>query len=148
MGEFIMSYNPFTKSAFGQSTDRLNQNQTGSSIPKGTPVMLTSSGMALIDVSNESNVDALAGVVKADVIDSTNGAIVSSGTIENLVTSFAAGSTVYINKLGLLTNVKPTIGVNGFGEGDFVVKVGMIAPNAINPANRDLLVGIQIMGVL
>lgn len=143
-----MSYNPFTRSSFGQAVDRMNQNQSGSAIPKGTPVMLTSSGMALIDVSQESNVDALAGVVKIDVSNSTTGSIVSSGTIENLVTAFAVGSTVYINKLGLLTNVKPTIGVNGFGEGDFVIKIGMIAPNVTNPSNKDLLVGIQVMGVL
>jgi hypothetical protein len=126
----------------------MNQNQTGNTIPKGTPVMLTSSGMALIDVSQESNVDALAGVVKQDTSDSVVGAIVSSGTIENVSTPFAVGSTVYINKVGLLTNVKPTLGVNGFGEGDFVVKVGMIAPNSTNPANKDLLVGLQVMGVL
>ncbi len=143
-----MSYNPFTKSSFGQGVGRVNQNQSGISIPKGSPVMLTSSGMALVDVSNEANVDALAGVVKEDVTNSSTGNIVSSGTIENVITSFAIGSTVYINKIGLLTNVKPSLGVNGFGEGDFVVKIGMIAPNGVNPTNKDLLVGIQVMGVL
>jgi hypothetical protein len=55
---------------------------------------------------------------------------------------------VYISKLGTLTNIKPSLGINGFGEGDFIIKIGMIAQNADNVLNKDLLVGIQVMGQL
>lgn len=143
-----MSYNPFTRESIGQSLGRQNVNATGSNIPKGTPVIITSTGLDLVDVSSETSVDAFAGVLSADAINAQNGNVVSSGSIENLVTSFAVGSMIYINKIGVLTSTKPTLGANGFGEGDFVIKIGMIAKNSVNPANKDLLVSIQIMGVL
>lgn len=145
-----MTYNPNSRGTAptAKTTVRFNANQTGNSIPKGTPVKLTSSGIDLVDVSVEADVDAFAGLLSADAANLSNGTIVSSGTIENISTSFAVGSVVYVSKLGILTNVKPSTGVNGFGEGDFVIKVGMIAKNNDNPANKDLLVGIQIMGQL
>lgn len=143
-----MSYNPFTRTSSQNFTGRLNANQTGNLVPRGTPVKLTSSGIALMDVSVETDIDAFAGVIKDDAATGTTGNIISSGSIENLSTSFAVGSVIYISKVGLLTNVKPSIGVNGFGEGDFIIKIGMIAKNNDNPANKDLLVGIQVMGQL
>ena len=143
-----MTYNPKSRGSIPKSVERFNQNQTGSTIPKGTPVCVNSSGLAMVDVSSEVSVDSFAGVLFEDAVNGQNGKVVSSGTIENITTSFSVGSMVYINKLGLLTNVKPSIGVNGFGEGDFVVKIGMIAGNSTDNTKKDLLVGIQIMGVL
>lgn len=143
-----MTYNPFTRQSANQSTGRFNQNQSGGSIPAGTPVKITSSGIALVDVSLEADIDAFAGVLKETAANNTSGNIISSGSIEKITTSFAVGTMVYISKLGVLTNIKPSTGVNGFGEGDFIVKIGMIAKNNDNPADKDLLVGIQIMGQL
>lgn len=143
-----MSYNPFTRQTTGQSTGRFNQNQSGSSIPAGIPVKITSSGIALVDVSVEADIDAFAGVLKETAANNTSGNIISSGSIEKISTPYAVGSMVYISKTGTLTNIKPSTGVNGFGEGDFVVKIGMIAKNNDNPSDKDLLVGIQIMGQL
>lgn len=143
-----MSYNPFTRSPDTQTIGRLNQNQSGSAIPQGTPVMITSSGIALVDVSQESNVDAFAGVLAKDSANGTTGQVVSSGSIPNITTSFAVGSVVYVSKVGILTNVKPSIGVNGFGETDFVIKIGMIAQNNDNSSNKDLLLQIQMIGQL
>lgn len=143
-----MSYNPFTRQSNITSAGRLNANQTGNSIPKATPVKITSSGIDLMDVSVESDIDAFAGVLKDTAQIGGNGTIVSSGTIENITTSYPVGSMVYISKLGTLTNIKPSLGVNGFGEGDFVIKIGMIAQNVDSPTAKDLLVGIQIMGQL
>ncbi len=102
----------------------------------------------MVDVSVEGDIDAFAGVLSADLITASSGAVATSGTIENITTSFAVGSAVYINKLGLLTNVKPSLGVNGFGEGDFVIKIGMIAKNNDNGSLKDLIVQIQMMGQL
>jgi hypothetical protein len=143
-----MSYNPFTRQSDVTSSGRFNANQSGSSIPKGTPVKITSSGLGLVDVSLESDIDAFAGVLKDVASNGTNGIVVSSGSIENITTPFAVGSMVYISKLGILTNVKPSTGVNGFGEGDFIVKIGMIAQNVDSVTAKDLLVGIQVMGQL
>jgi hypothetical protein len=143
-----MSYNPFTRQSSQSATGRFNQNATGSSIPQGIPVKITSSGLGLVDVSIEADIDAFAGVLKDASANGTKGNIISSGTIENISTPFPIGSMVYISKIGTLTNIKPSIGVNGFGEGDFIVKIGMIAQNVDNNLNKDLLVGIQVMGQL
>lgn len=144
-----MGYSPFSRvSPLARASSRFNQNQTGSTLLKGTPVKLTSSGIDLIDVSIEADVDALAGVLNENATSGTDGTIVSSGTIENISTAFAVGSVVYISKTGILTNVKPSIGLNGFGMNDAVIKVGMIAKNNTNPANKDLLVNLQVIGIL
>jgi hypothetical protein len=143
-----MSYNPFTRQSNSGFTGRFNQNQSGSAIPKGTPVKITSSGISLVDVSSETDIDAFGGVLAQDAANSTAGQIVVSGTISTITTSFAVGSVVFISKTGILTNVKPSIGVNGFGEGDFIIKIGMIAVNPDNTSNKDLLVQIQNMGQL
>lgn len=143
-----MSYNPFTRQSATQSLGRFNQNQTGMALPKGTPVKITSSGISTIDVSQEADIDALGGVLKDDTSNLTKGNIITSGSIENLSTPFAVGSSVYISKLGTLTNIKPSIGVNGFGEGDFIVLIGMIAQNVDNPTGKDLLIRLQVVGQL
>lgn len=143
-----MSYNPFTRQSAVNSTARMNQNSTGQAIPQATPVKITSSGLGLVDVSVEADIDAFAGVLKEASSNGTKGNIVSSGSIENISTPFPVGSMVYISKLGTLTNIKPSLGINGFGEGDFIVKIGMIAQNGDNINNKDLLVGIQVMGQL
>lgn len=143
-----MGYDPFIRSFGAQSAGRFNTNQTGSSIPVGTPVKITSTGLGLVDVSLEADIDAFAGILKAQVANLSAGNVITSGSIENFSTAYAVGSMVYISKIGTLTNVKPSAGINGFAEGDFVIKIGMIAKNNDNPSNKDLLVGIQIMGQL
>lgn len=143
-----MSYNPNSRGTVpgARSTQRFNVNQTGATVPKGVPVKLTASGIDLLDVSKETDIDAFAGVLSQDASNNSPASIVSSGTIENVVTSIPVGASVYVSKVGLLTNVKPQLGQNGFGEGDFIIKVGMIAMNPKDPTKKDLLVGIQIMG--
>lgn len=145
-----MTYNPNTRGTVpaSKATSRVNANQTGAMIPKCTPVRVTSSGLAQIDVSLEGDVDAFAGVLKEDAANNTPGTIVSSGTVEAFSTGFAVGSTVYISKVGTLTNTKPQMGSGGFGAGDFVIKIGVIAKNNDNALLKDLVLGIQIMGQL
>lgn len=145
-----MTYNPNLRGTVpaSKANSRLNENATGSMIPKATPVRVTSTGLAMIDVSLEADIDALAGVLNADAANNTPGNIISSGNIESVSTGFAVGATVYISKVGLLTDVKPSMGVGGFGSGDFIVKIGVIAKNNSNPLVKDLVLGIQVMGQL
>lgn len=143
-----MAYNPFTRQSAVNSTGRFNQNATGMALPQGVPVKATSSGLGLIDVSVESDVDALLGVLKSASADGSTGQVISSGSIENFSTPFPVGSPIYVSKLGTLTNIKPSVGVNGFGEGDFIVFIGKIAQNNDNPSNKDLLVLVQVHGQL
>ncbi len=145
-----MSYNPFERGSMSPSIAiaRTDVYESGDELLKGTPVKVTSDGIDLIDVSLEADVDALAGVISEDVSDEDNASVVQSGTIFNITTGVSVGSSVYVSKLGVLTDSKPQIGVNGFAEGDFVIKIGTIAKNNDNPSNKDLLVLIQIMGQL
>jgi len=124
-------------------------NDTGSTLQKSWAVRINILGdLSLIDVSDESQVDAIVGLVKSNILDQSSGAIISTGRIENYITAEDFGTPLYINKTGLLTSTKPNIGVDGFLAGDFVVKVGVIARNKNNPANKDLLVNISIIGKL
>ena len=122
-----MAYNPFTKQSSATTTGRFNQNATGQALPQGTPVKATSSGLGLVDVSVEADVDALMGVLKSASANGTSGQVISSGTIEKFSTPFVVGDPVYVSKLGTLTNIKPSAGVNGFGEGDWVIFIGGVS---------------------
>jgi len=145
-----MTFNPNLTGIppIARSAARSSQNNTGSTIPKGTPVKVTSVGVALVNVSLEADVDAIAGVTRADISNLSQGDVAAAGLIENITTSFSTGDAVYISKTGILTNIKPSIGVNSFVAGDFVVRVGVIATNTGNILQKDLLVSIQLMGQL
>lgn len=124
-------------------------NDSGAEITKATPVRITSTGVAPIDVSDEDQVSAIAGLAKSTMGDSTSGEIVSAGIIEDVATSIPVGSIVYCGKTpGSLTAIKPGIGVNGFEAGDWVIRLGVMAKNIDNGSNTDMLVNIQIIGQL
>lgn len=145
-----MSYNPndFGVTPLSRASGPDALNATGSSIPKGVPVRLTFAGMATVDPSVESQVDSIAGITSSAVSDSTTADIISAGLLEDITVSFAVGSAVYLGTDGFLTNVKPAIGSGGFVSGDFVVRMGVITKNVSNPAKKDMLVNIQIVGML
>lgn len=119
-------------------------NNTGSLISKGTPVRINASGtLELIDVNVEAEVDAVVGITAEDIADSASGYVVFGGRLTEISTAIAVGSAVYISKVGLLTSTKPSIGVNGFVAGDYIVRVGTIIVNKDNPANKDFLINIS-----
>lgn len=147
-----MSYNPnFTGNAASASVAVMDNilNMTGSTITAGTPVKLDSSGeLALIDPSLEADVLSIAGVVVSNIPSGSSGDVVGSGRLLNLSTSAVLGAPVFLSKTGGITDVKPDIGVGGFVSGDFVVGLGIIAKNKINPVNKDLILNIRIIGQL
>jgi hypothetical protein len=145
-----MSYNPNSigTPAISRAGSNQQNNTTGSTISKGTPIRLTSSGAALIDVSDENSSNSIAGVVRTTMANGTVGEIITSGTIQDVATAFAISDVVYVGADGNLTNIKPSEGSNGFVQYDWVIRVGVIAVNVSNPALQDLLVNIQIVGQL
>lgn len=145
-----MSYNPndFFPPAISRSAGPDASNASGSSIGKGVPVRLTASGMALVDPSVESQVDGIAGITRTSVATGTSGDIVSAGLLEDISTSIAVGFPAYLGSDGLLTGSKPSIGTAGFDVGDFIVRLGIVSENTSNPSLKDLLVNIQIVGML
>lgn len=135
-------------SSISRSIARSAYNNLGTTLIKSTPVRLTPTGTALIDVSDEDSANAIAGLIKANIADATVGDIVNSGIIEDITTSATIGDIMYVSKLGDLTNIKPSIGINGFDIGDWVIRVGVIAKNNDNALLKDILVNIQIVGEL
>lgn len=144
-----MSYDPGASTPqIARSTARSADNTTGFMIAKFIPVKITASGMDLIDVSSEADIDAFAGVTRSSVSNLATGEIVNSGIVEDTGLSYAAGTRVYVSKSGGVTNTKPDIGVDGFVSGDWVISLGVVALNDSNPALKDVIVFIEVKGQL
>lgn len=145
-----MSFSPnaYGTPVIARSVSVVANNDTGSTISKGTVVQINASDLATVDPSVEIDVDATAGVVKADILDGNSGEIIAAGTIENIPGGFDFGKTIYLSSTGTLTDTKPSVGVAGFVAGDYVIRVGVIVKNAYNPAQKDLLVNLQVIGQL
>lgn len=124
-------------------------NDTGSNIPILTPVSVDSDGRLItIDVSGDDSVISIAGVTAEEILDGSSGSVALNGRIVNITTSFLHGDYLYVSKTGGLTNEVPTSGVNGFVDGDAVIRVGVIVRNASAPSQKDLLVKMQLVGKL
>lgn len=145
-----MTYNPVARGvpAITRAVARIASNNTGNMVTKATPVRLTNTGFASIDVSIEGEANAIAGLTKDNISDASQGEVISSGVLENISTSASIGDIMYVSKVGDLTNVKPSVGVSGFASGDWVIRVGAVAKNNDNPLQKDILVNIQIIGEL
>jgi len=122
-------------------------NNTGNTLTKATPVYVNSSGdMAAIDVSSEASALSIVGVVVDDINHSNRGEIAYSGRIEDVSVLGSFGDSIYISKLGTLTNVKPSQGVGGFDIGDWIIRAGVLAKNENNPALKDLILNVAPLG--
>lgn len=132
------------------ATGTLLKNSTGSTITKGTPVSINSSGeLQLVDVTVDANALATVGVAGSNIADGASGTIVTGGVLTNLSTGLALGSAVFITPAGTLTSTYPSAGNgDGFVSGNFVIRLGVIAKNHTTPANKDLIVSISVVGQL
>ena len=102
-----------------------------------------------IDVSSEADCLNATGVLQNTTLNNTVGNVTRFGKIENVnALGFNFRDTVWVSKTGTLTNIPPSIGVNGFQVGDFVIRVGQISKNQTNPTNKDLLVFVSLIGQL
>lgn len=123
-------------------------NVTGGVLQQLTPVRINNLGVVTtIDVSSETAA-AVSGVMAETVNNGASGIKAMTGIIKNIATSFSHGDVVYISKTGDLTNVKPSIGIDSFIAGDYVIRIGVIGKNESNPSNLDLHLGINIVGQL
>lgn len=148
-----MSYSPNFRGSTSTATseevgDRLI-NTSGGALVKATPVRIDTSGeIRLINVSVEAEALSMVGIVKENISDGTSGVVISSGRIENIVTTANNGDVLYVSKTGGLTNIKPDVGVGGFIAGDFIIRVGVVFKNENIPTQQDLLLNIDIVGQL
>lgn len=125
-------------------------NDSGATLLKLSPVCEDALGsLNVVDVSSEASANACIGVVSdTSILDGNQGNIISFGRLQNITTSFSFGEVLFVDKVGALTNQKPTIGVNGFVSGDWMVRIGIISRNVDNALQKDLLVNINIVGQL
>lgn len=143
-----MTYRPYT-AIIQPSLDYERTNTTGVTIGKGTPIRMNENGDPdFVDVSVETQIISIAGVSQDDIPNGEKGVFVTSGRVKELSVSFDFGDPIFISKTGGLTNVKPSVGVDSFVEGDFVVMLGVIAKNEDNSSFKDLILHIDIMGQL
>lgn len=142
-----MAYRPYDKITTGGVSDQ-RTNNTGQTLVQATPVRINTAGtLDTIDVSND-NSRSIVGVVATSISDGATGEIIGSGKITNVSVPGTFGDTVYVSKAGALTNIPPTEGQDSFVSGDFVIAVGVIAKNIDNPLQKDLILNIEVHGIL
>lgn len=143
-----MTYRPYNALTASGLSD-IRTNNSGVSINKGVPVRINAAGeLDFINVSVEAQALSVAGIAGQTIPNSTSGTFLSSGKVEDITTTANFGDTMYISKTGELTNTKPSVGIDGFIAGDFVVSVGVIAKNEGNPLLKDLIINIDVQGQL
>lgn len=132
----------------GKSIENSYLNSSGDLLPTLKPVRSSSGNLGEIDPGFEADVKAILGIVKEDIANGASGIVVLDGLIENITTSYAFDTVVYLSKTGNLTDTAPDVGVESFVAGDFVVRLGQITKNSANPSNKDFKVKIEIIGQL
>lgn len=149
-----MGYNPLASgTSFKGPSRQLGtnyQNGTVSTMAPGTPVAVNSSSqLILIDIADETTVENMVGYVVSAIPSSATGQIISGGRLENISSSYPAGTPVWIGTTpGTLTNVKPDLSQSGWVSGMFIIFVGVVVANEFNPSLTDIQLFTQIIGQL
>lgn len=117
----------------------LVRNESGSAIPRGTPVYITgyASGrptVAPADASNPAKMPAI-GLAYEQIPDGSNGSVVAMGIAKQVNTStYTVGQTLYVGTTpGSLTTTAPS------GEGNLIQNLGKVTDVAVN--GRVLVLG-------
>lgn len=145
-----MSYSPITFKGASRQLSANYQNVSGSTIAGTAPVSAdASSQITLVDVSNEASVLNMVGYTVGAIANNAFGQVASAGRVENIATSYAVGTPVWIGTTpGTLTNIKPDLSQAGWTVGMFVIFAGLIVKNEVSPAQKDLSIATQIIGQL
>lgn len=152
-----MSYNPSTDGSTGNQTFQGSarslatgyQNGTVGTLTQSTPVSINLSGQMInVDITSDSSVAGIIGLVSSDTPSAAKGLVTDSGRLENITTSFSVGDAVYINFDGTLTNVRPDLTVSGWTVGMYMIFIGVIVMNQFNPSQKDLKIYLDVLGQL
>jgi hypothetical protein len=119
-------------------------NWTGLNLPKLTPVCIDPSTgyVSKVDVSDEEKSRTVYGILAQTSFSGNTADVVTTGRIIDVAVTGNFGDSIYVSKIGGLTNVPPVVGSNGFLSGDFSIEVGFLAKNLANPLQKDLVVRI------
>ena len=125
------------------------QNNSGITILKASPVRSIAGEVSgSIDLSVEDQALSVIGVASANIADGASGSIITNGRVVDITTTADLDDTLWVSKSGTLTNSPPTIGVDGFVTGDFVIMIGVIVRNETDIGKKDLIVHRQVIGQL
>lgn len=124
------------------------KNETGSLVEAHKIVCSSAGSIGFVDVSDEAKIHAIAGITLESIKNNYFGKIVSHGLIEEVEIAGDFDDVVFISKTGTFTSTKPSLGEAGFLEGDWIVSIGTILRNKVDPLKKDLLVRIEIKGQL
>jgi hypothetical protein len=126
------------------------KNTTGSTISKGAVVSVDGAGeLILTDVSISTRATKVLGVASENILSGNSGLICVNGKIDNLTTSLGFGDRAFLSSTaGALTATVPSIGVDGFVSGDYVISVGLIIQDPSTPGQKNLVVNMDIVGTL
>lgn len=96
------------------------RNISGSTIAKGSPVYIDGYNSSRPTVSkcesSDINTFPCIGLAKAEMLDGTNGVVVTVGVLENINTSsYSEGDKLYIGTTGGLTTTQPGTGASVVG---------------------------------
>ena len=107
-----------------QGLTKIYQNLTGITITQGTPVYSPSIGQIAPAHGNTLAASRVVGVAAEDILDSSSGIVVTSGTVYQVL-GFPHGEVLYLTDTpGVLTDVEPTLGP--YSSGFYVVAVGLV----------------------
>lgn len=121
-------------------------NNTGLAVARIVPVVSNTFGeIQLVDISNVSS-EATVGVTDELIAHGASGRVITHGRLEN-IGSFSFGDVLYIDPTGAITATRPSLG-GGYDAGDRVIKVGVVVKNQTNPLLKDLVVNINVIGIL
>jgi hypothetical protein len=153
--DILMSYNPNFTGSVGNGSSRQTQttftNGSGGIVAPITAISTNSSGQfVLTDVTDETTVETWIGLTAETIANLAAGLVISDGRLPNVNSlGFSTGDAVWVGATpGQLTNVKPDLTASGWSEGDFVLFVGVIVQNEINPSQQDIQLLRQLIGEL
>jgi hypothetical protein len=147
-----MTYSPKfrgdTAAGASRGVDSGYTNGSGGTLSKGSVVSINGAGNILvIDVSDETSVKRLVGLVKEDLANLATGQVANTGRLED-VSGFNVGDALYVSSAGGLTTTQPSIGVGGFSSGDFVIFVGVVVKNEFDALKKDIQLFLTVVGQL
>lgn len=116
-------------------------------IPQAMCVSVNNSGLVTpLNVASQSSVNNLVGYANVRIPASTNGQIISSGRLLNYTTGLTIGTPLYVGTDGNPTNIVPSVGVNGFLSGYYVIFLGVLVAN--ETSGIDIALFTQVIGTL
>lgn len=151
----IDTENPNVQIEVGQQSVVRVNNQTGSSLLKGTAVYINGEQgqrptIVKADFSADTSSASVIGLVMADINNNNNGYVLTFGILYNINTiAYSAGTSLYLSSGGTISSIKPIAPQHDVRIGKVIVSnatTGSIFVNVQNGYELEELHDVQITG--